>query len=63
MALQVHSYSAQERVAEKERLRAADVRALHSGEKSLAQLKRENESFAFPPSRARIDLASARSLV
>lgn len=63
MALQAHSYSASQRIAEKERLRAVDERALRRGEKSLAQMKRENESFAFPPSRARIDLAAARSLV
>ncbi len=47
---------------EKERARRADVEALRSGETTEAQLKRETEAFAFPPSRARINLDSARSL-
>ena len=47
---------------EKEQARRADEEALRSGRKTHAQLKRENEIFAFPPSRARINLDSARSL-
>ncbi len=52
----------QERFAEKERARRADVEALRSGEKTEAQLKRENEFFAFPRERMRVNLDSARSL-
>ncbi|MGH2880036.1 MAG: hypothetical protein ACRDK4_10580 [Solirubrobacteraceae bacterium] len=47
---------------EKERARRVDVEALRSGEKTEAQLRRETDAFAFPPSRARIKLDSARSL-
>ncbi len=63
MAAQVNNFRAEERFAEKERARRADDLALRSGTKSAAQLKRENESFAFPKGRARINLKSARSLV
>jgi hypothetical protein len=63
MAAPVRYFRAEERFAEKERARRADALALSSGEKSGAQLKRENESFAFPKTRARINLKSARSLV
>jgi hypothetical protein len=52
----------QERFDEKEAARRADVEALRSGEKTVAQLKRETEGFAFPPSRARINLDASRSL-
>ena len=51
-----------QRFAEKERSRRADVAALRSGQKTQTQLKRENEVLAFPASRARINLNSARSL-
>jgi len=62
MSVPVEYVDAQELWDEKERARRADVEALRSGEKTEAQLKRETEAFAFPPSRARINLDSARSL-
>jgi hypothetical protein len=43
----------------KERARRADEEALRSGRKTVAQLKRETEGFAFGPDRARINLDSA----
>lgn len=46
----------------KERARLADVEALRSGEKTEAQLQRENAFFAFPPDRIKIKLDSAKSL-
>jgi hypothetical protein len=52
----------EQRFEEKEQARRADVEALSSGEKTVAQLKRETEGFAFPPSRARINLDASRSL-
>ncbi|MGO9839540.1 MAG: hypothetical protein ACLP1X_35630 [Polyangiaceae bacterium] len=52
----------EQRFEEKERVRRADVEALRSGRTTQAQLKRETEGFAFPPSHARINLDSARSL-
>lgn len=51
-----------ETVEVKERARRADEEALRSGRKTVAQLKRETEGFAFGPDRARIDLKSARRL-
>jgi hypothetical protein len=53
-----------QRFAEKEHARArrADVEALRSGRKTEAQLKRETEAFAFPPSPARTNLDASRSL-
>lgn len=51
-----------DRFAEKEAARQADVRALRSGAKTMAQLKQESESFAFDRSRAAINLSSARKL-
>jgi hypothetical protein len=62
MTVPVEYVDAQQLWDEKERARCADVEALRSGEKTEAQLKRETEAFAFPPSRARINLGSARSL-
>jgi hypothetical protein len=62
MTVQVDHIDAQQRFDEKEQARRADVEALRSGRKTEAQLKRETEAFAFPPSRARINLDSARSL-
>ena len=62
MTLPVEYVDAQQLWDEKERARRADVEALRSGETTEAQLKRETEAFAFPPSRARINLDSARSL-
>ncbi len=52
----------QQRFAEKERARHADLEALRSGRKTKTQLKRETEAFAFPPSRARINLDASHSL-
>jgi hypothetical protein len=52
----------QQRFAEKERVRRADLEALQSGRKSKTQLKRETDAFAFPPSRARINLDASHSL-
>jgi len=51
-----------DRFAEKEAARQADVRALQAGAKTMAQLKHESESFAFDCSRAAINLSSARKL-
>jgi hypothetical protein len=62
MTVQVDDLDPQERFDEKERARRADVEALRSGEKTEAQLQRENDFFPFPPDRIRINLDSARSL-
>jgi hypothetical protein len=51
-----------QRSAEKEAARHADEEALRSGRKSVAQLKRENEAFAFSPSEARVNWKQARSV-
>lgn len=63
MAAHVDNFRFDERSVEKERVRRADELALLSGKKSAAQLKQENESFAFSKDRARVNLKSARSLV
>jgi hypothetical protein len=52
----------QQRFEEKEHARRADEEALQSGRKSHAQLKRENEAFAFPREQVRIRLDRAKSL-
>jgi hypothetical protein len=62
MSTRVEHIDAQQRFDEKERARRADAEALRSGQKTEAQLKRETDAFASPPSRARINLDSARSL-
>jgi hypothetical protein len=62
MTMHEDHIDAQERFDEKERARRADVEALRSGEKTEAQLQRENEFFPFPPDRFKINLDSARSL-
>lgn len=62
MTAPIKYLDAQELWDEKERVRRADVEAVRSGEKTEEQLKRETDAFAFPPSRARINLDSARSL-
>jgi hypothetical protein len=51
-----------ETVEAKERARRADADALRSGRKTVVQLKRETEGFAFGPDLAHIDLGSARRL-
>jgi hypothetical protein len=52
----------EQRFEEKERSRQADLEALRSGRKSEAQLKRENEAFAFPRESIRMRLDLAKSL-
>lgn len=56
------NFHPQVRAAEKQRARMADERALSSGRKSVAQLKRENEVLAPLAEGARIDLSASRSL-
>jgi hypothetical protein len=46
----------------KVRARRADEEALRSGRKTAAQIKRQNELFAFPSERIRVNLDSARRL-
>lgn len=62
MAAKAGIFDARARKAEKQLSRSADVRALASGAKDVAQLKRENEVFAPLARDARIDLAAARRL-
>jgi hypothetical protein len=62
MTLQIEHVDVQELLDEEERDRRADEEALRSGEKTEAQLQRENAIFALPPDRIRINLDSARSL-
>jgi hypothetical protein len=50
------------RAAEKQRSRISDERAISGGDKSVAQLKRENEAFAALATDARVELAASRSL-
>lgn len=52
----------QQRFAEKEQARRADEEALRSGQKTEAQLQRQNDFFPFPLDRMLINLDSARSL-
>jgi hypothetical protein len=56
------SMDSQARAAEKRRSRRSDERAILSGSKSIAQLKRENEVFAPLAVSARVDLSASRSL-
>jgi hypothetical protein len=56
------SFQARARAAEKQRSRRLDERAIFGGDKSVAQLKRENEVFAPLATAARVDLAASRSL-
>jgi hypothetical protein len=58
----VEDLDPQQRFEEKERSRQADLEALRSGRKSEAQLKRENEVFAFPRESVRLRLDLAKSL-
>jgi hypothetical protein len=62
MTLQIEHVDVQVLLDEEERDRRADEEALRSGRKTPEQLKRENEVFALPPSRIRINLDSAHSL-
>lgn len=50
------------RAAEKQRSRDEDARALASGEKTVEQLREENEVFARLAPITRVDLAASRSL-
>lgn len=50
------------RAAEKQRSRDEDARALASGEKTVEQLREENEVFARLAPRTRVDIAASRSL-
>lgn len=51
-----------ERALEKERSRAADARALASGQVGVGELRSQNEAFVGDRGSARIDLAAARAL-
>ncbi len=62
MTVPIEYVDAQQFWDEKEEARRADVEALRSGEKTEAQLQRENAIFALPPERIQINLDSARSL-
>jgi hypothetical protein len=48
--------------AEKQRSRDEDRRALESGEKTIAQMREENEVFAQLAPITRVDLAASKSL-
>jgi len=61
MSARAEHFDPEERFAEKAKARRADDRALAAGGKSVAQLKQDNEAFAFPPGKARVDWESARS--
>jgi hypothetical protein len=56
------SFDPDVRAAEKQHSRAADERAMVSGQKSVVQLKRENEVFASYAREARVDFSASRSL-
>lgn len=62
MSVRISYIDSKQRFAEKEAARRADEEALRSGRKSVAQLKRENEAFAFSPSEARVNWQQARSV-
>lgn len=51
----LHSLDPRERALEKASARAADARALASGEKSRQQLRIENGAFAIPRDRVRVE--------
>jgi hypothetical protein len=53
------NFDPKERAAEKQAARDADERALHSGEKSQVELRRENSAFAFV--NARVSLKGQRA--
>lgn len=62
MAAVLTTISLDERLAEKERDREADARALRDRAKSSEQLRRENGACAFSRAVARINLPAAKSL-
>lgn len=61
MPVQIEHFDAQERALEKARSRSCDQRAVALGQKSDAELKRENEVFAPLGAGARIDLSASHS--
>ena len=61
MAQRTHIDSSS-RARAKQVARADDERLMASGEKSVAQLKRENEAFAPLARSARVNLSASRSL-
>jgi hypothetical protein len=63
MSAPAQQFRAEDRLAAKEQGRRNDEQAVRGGVKSPAELKRDNESFAFPKSRAQVNLKSARALV
>ena len=62
MTLQIEHVDVQELLDEEERDRRADEEALRSGRKTPEQLKRENEVFALPADRIRLNLNSGLNL-
>lgn len=62
MSVPISHIDPKQRFAEKEASRRADEEALRSGRKSVVQLKRENEAFAFSPSEAHVNWEQARSV-
>jgi len=60
MAKEPELLDPQDRAREKQQSREDDARALASGEKSAAQLRRENGHFAFP--KVRVSLRGAKPL-
>lgn len=50
----VQTFDPKQRAAEKQASRDEDARALASGEKTVADLRRENSAFAFPRDRVRL---------
>lgn len=62
MTSQIEHVAVQVLLDEEERDRRADEEALRSGRKTFEQLKRENEVFALPADRIRLNLDSAHSL-
>ncbi len=62
MTLQIENVDVQVLLDEEQRDRRADEEALRFGRKTPEQLKRENEVFALPADRIRLNLDSAHSL-
>lgn len=53
----------EQRLAQKQAARRADDRAVAELRKTPSQVRRESESFAFGPTRARLNFTSLRPLV
>lgn len=62
MRTKIEHLDSRERAEAKAKSRAADARALRTGRKSRAELKRKNEFLAPLVESARIDLSASRSL-